>query len=352
MTDALPILAATCQSCHGAMPQFGAPVPLVDYGPLVDGAEGSRLVDRVAARVEAGTMPPVGSAQPTVAQRDTLVRWATCGERGVRRPAGTTVSRPPFESPAVAPEGLTAVDLTADDESIGSNVRDDYREFFFTDVVDRDLFVRRLESVVDETRVIHHLTLERAREGGGMRYLYTWAPGTGAFQFPEGGIRLRPTDRLRLEIHYNNGQALDGVTDSSGVRIYLDEPVGTEYLMADPGPGAFGWSIRPRSEGSWESTCTVREDVTALATMPHMHEIGSTFEVLVDGVTQLSLEGWSFENQLFYDLPLQLREGQELTVRCGYRNPRSESVFAGLRTEDEMCFAFTYITPASENFCR
>ena len=95
----------------------------------------------------------------------------------------------------------------------------------------------------------------------------------------------------------------------------------------------------------------MREAVTLLASMPHMHEIGTSFEVLVDGEEVLRLDGWSFENQLFYDLPLELEVGQELTVRCDYRNAGSAPVFAGLRTQDEMCFAFTYITPALEDFC-
>ena len=72
-------------------------------------------------------------------------------------------------------------------------------------------------------------------------------------------------------------------------------------------------------------------------------------KVLADEV--LRLDGWSFENQLFYDLPLALEAGQRLTVRCDNRNASADPVRAGLRTQDEMCFAFTYITPALENFC-
>ncbi|MEM7449642.1 MAG: hypothetical protein AAF355_15510 [Myxococcota bacterium] len=350
-TVALPVITSRCSQCHGDPPQFGAPFSLLEYDPLVVGSADARIVDRIALRVSEGTMPPVGAAQPTVEERNTLVQWASCGDETVGKKTGTIVNREPFVSPGTAPSDALEVDLTAGEFEVGANLIDDYQEFFFDGIVDRELFVQRLEAIVDESQVIHHLTLERARQDGAMRYLYTWAPGTGAFQFPDGGVRIRPTDQLRLEIHYNNGTGERGVRDSSGVRLFLGEPGGTEYLMADPGPGTSGWTVAPRSEGSAESTCEVSQSVQVLATMPHMHEIGDYFEILVDGQTELRLDGWSFENQLFYQFPLELNAGQELTVRCGFFNPGSTTVTAGLRTEDEMCFAFTYITPALEDFC-
>ncbi|MEO0325271.1 MAG: hypothetical protein AAF447_20100 [Myxococcota bacterium] len=346
-----PLLAQRCFGCHGDAPQFGAPFPLTEYAPLIEGPEGERIVDRMAFRIAEGSMPPVGAPQPELAERDTIVRWASCGNLGVEAPTGPSASRPPFMAPAEPPAGLTTVDVTAGGFVVDAADRDRYQDFFFSGVVDEERFIRRFEAVVDDARVVHHLTLERAQPGGAMRYLYTWAPGTGAFEFPEGGIRLGPDDELRLEIHYNNGASLPDVVDSSGVRLFLGEVAGTEYLMADPGPGAFGFSVPARSESTAETDCTVQQDVTVLATMPHMHEIGTSFEVLVDGEEVLRLDGWSFENQLFYDLPLALRAGQRLTVRCDFRNATSDAVRAGLRTEDEMCFAFTYITPAFEDFC-
>lgn len=345
------VVASNCGTCHGEEPDFGAPFSLTTYADLLVEVEGERIVDRMVTQVGAGLMPPIGAPDPTLAERDTIVQWASCGETRAMPPMGPMVSRPPFMSPTDAPAGLQTVDVTAEGYAVEADVRDRYVEFNFTNLVDEEMFIRRFEAIIDESRVLHHLTLQRRRTGSPMRYLYTWAPGTGPFEFPDGGIRLRPTDSLRLEVHYNNGAGLTGLEDSSGVRLYVDQPVGTEYLMADPGPGVFGFSVPARSDGTAEDTCTVTEDVTVLATMPHMHEVGTTFEILVDGEPQLTLDGWSFETQLFYEMPLELRAGQELTVRCGYTNMSSEIVRAGLRTEDEMCFAFTYITPALENFC-
>jgi len=190
-----------------------------------------------------------------------------------------------------------------------------------------------------------------------MKYLYAWAPGTGPFEFPGGGIRLGPEDTLRLQLHYNNGAGYDDVRDSSGVRIYIGPAEGKEYVMVDPGPGAFGFSIPPRQTSTAERTCYVHQPVDILATMPHMHEIGQEL-VIEHGhageelAPVLTLENWDFETQLFYELPLSLEVGDAFNVRCKFDNPTTEEVRAGTDTRDEMCYAFTYISPPRVDFCQ
>ncbi|MEM1414544.1 MAG: hypothetical protein AAGH15_06575 [Myxococcota bacterium] len=348
------LVAERCGTCHGEAPNFGAPFPIVDYAPLIEGPEGARIVDRMAVRVGEGSMPPVGIEQPSFSQRDAIVRWASCGEQTADPIGGTGASRPPFGSPAESPTGLETIDLLAEEFEVRVTDTDRYVDFDFANLTDEDVFIRRFEPVIDESRVLHHLTLRRGDPmmgDAGMEYVYAWAPGTGPFEFPEGGIRLTGDDVLRLQIHYNNGARLEDVRDSSGIRLYVGPVAGTEFVMSDPGPGAFGFSVPARSTETVERTCRVNSPVSVLTSMPHMHEIGQSFELLVDGEVQLSLEGWSFENQLFYELPLELDVGQELTVRCTFQNAGSDDVFAGPRTEDEMCYAFTYVSPATEGFC-
>ncbi len=347
------LVAERCGTCHGAEPTFGAPFPLLEYAALVAGDAGERIVDRMHVRVGEGSMPPTGVPWPTVEQRETIVDWASCGTGVVTVGEGAT--RPPFSSPGEPPAGLETIDLLAENFELGPNEIDRYVDIDFPNLTDEDVFIRRFEPVVDDARVIHHFTLRRGdpRFGdAGMQYLYAWAPGTGAFEFPEGGTRLSPGDNIRLQIHYNNGGRFDDVSDSSGVRLYVAPPGGTEHLMVDPGPGAFGFRIPARSVETVQDTCIVNEDVTVLAAAPHMHEIGRDFEVLVDGEQQLALEAWDFDSQIFYDMPLELRAGQELTIRCTFRNDESSDVFAGPRTQDEMCYLFTYVFPAVEDFCR
>jgi len=353
------VIEDRCGTCHGESPMFGAPFSLLDYAPLVAGEEGTRIVDRMHMQLEAGTMPPTGFTQPPAEDRDLIASWASCGAVRIMD-EGSNATRPPFVSPEEPPPGLETIDVTADAIAVGPDVLDRYNEFFFTNLVDEDVFIRRFEAVVDEARVVHHLTLQRGdaedEDAGEMKYLYAWAPGTGDFQFPSGGVRLRPGDVLRLEIHYNNGSRAEGVRDSSGVRLHIGAVEGDEYVMADPGPGALGFSIPARSEETVEATCEVHSPVRMLATMPHMHEIGDTFELEhtpAGGTSEMSLalRSWDFETQLFYDVPLDLEVGDQLTVRCGFVNPSDGTVRAGLRTQDEMCFAFSYVTPPDADFC-
>jgi hypothetical protein len=166
---------------------------------------------------------------------------------------------------------------------------------------------------------------------------------------------MEPGDRYVLQIHYNNGARVPDVIDETGVRLYYGPVEGPEYGMLAAGP--LGFVIPARSSGSAESGCTVTARTTVLAGMPHMHEIGSRFEQDVkrtDGTTDpfFSLRGWSFETQIFYDMPLILEPGDQLVTRCTWENPDDERVVSGVGTRDEMCFNFMYVTPPpKDRFC-
>ncbi len=349
-----PLVETHCGACHGEEPDNGAPFSLNTYDAIVAGGE-ARVVDVMGQLMAEFAMPPTGAPQPTLADRDAIAQWASCGEITVEDEGGLGSNRPVFHARGSDPEGTPSLDLTADSEPVSVDDRDRYHEVDFTGLVEEEMFITRMSPIVDESRVLHHLVLALVTDT--FTYMYTWAPGTGSIDFPGGGVRLRPTDVLRLQIHYNNGSRVEDVRDSSGVRLFLGEPEGREYAMVGPGPGATGFRIDPRDTTAIEKSCTIIDDAEALAVMPHMHEIGSAFEVDLerDGSTErlIGLTGWDFETQLFYELPVSLRAGDEWTVRCHYENPGSEAVVAGPATSDEMCFAFTYVTPPpSGAFCR
>lgn len=345
------VVMENCGTCHGTTPDFGAPFTLLDYAAITAGAEGERIVDEMHRQLFAGSMPPPGAARPTLDHANVIAGWASCGEVTIDNTSNA--SRPPFTSPEEAPDGLETIDLFANALAIAPDQLDNYQDIDFTNLTDEDVFIRRFDAVIDATQVVHHLTLRRGDPAMGdanMKYLYAWAPGTGAIEFPDGGVRLRPGDNLRLQIHYNNGAGLEGITDSSGVRLFVGPVQGLEYEMADPGPGASGFRIPARSTETVESTCEITESVRAIASMPHMHENGTAFDLLVQrgddaAISILELFSWSFETQLFYNLPIDLARGDQLTVRCEFENNTDSAVRAGPRTADEMCFAFTYVTP-------
>jgi hypothetical protein len=356
-----------CQKCHGEAPDFGAPYSLTDYDDLIAGTVGSRKVDRMVARMANKTMPPVGTAVPH-ADLDTMVGWASCGEAHPDHSIGLLVDRPVFEADAQAPEGMESFDLTADEFEITPETLNLYQCFTFDIPVGEERFLRRIEPLVDDSRVLHHIVLfhdtSKSTPLGARRcfnipadnlFLYTWAPGTGPIAFDDGGLRMKPGDRYTIQIHYNNGAGAEDVRDSSGVRIYHDEPTGTEYGMFAPGPLTF--QIPDGQETTIEGACEVDQPVTLVAGMPHMHEVGSEFHQIIqraDGTeeTLISLTGWSFELQYFYELPVQLNPGDRLLTRCVFDNQTGQTVRSGENTEDEMCFNFIYTTPAlPQSFC-
>jgi hypothetical protein len=347
-TNVLPIIDQYCSRCHGAEPDYGAPMSLLEYEPLVEGSDGLRTVDKMIDRLSVAEMPPSGNPMPSHGEYETLLAWASCGAEHFDYDNGLDASQPIWEAPNEAPLGTTSIDLTAEGHRVGINALDDYQFFTFSNLVAEDRFIRRIEPVIDETRVVHHITLQRMN--GNTDYLYTWAPGTGAIEFPDGGLRLTPGDGFFMNIHYNNGAGIEDVADWSGVRMWVGPTEGTEWVMLAPST----WDIRVPARGTADAVadCNVTEEFQILAGMPHMHEIGSAFEHVIqrgDGTeeTLIALTGWSFELQFFYEMSATVRPGDRMRLTCSYDNDKDRPVTAGQGTTDEMCFNFMYVTPPS-----
>lgn len=355
-----PLVESYCGNCHGEQPQFGAPFSLMDYDDLVAGSPGSRKVDRMAVRMADKTMPPPGTLVPH-ADLDTLVLWASCGELHPDHSVGLSSTAPVFEAPEEAPDGLDHFDLKAGDFAVGQNVLDLYQCFTFDVPVDAARFIRRMEPIVDDARVLHHIVvlkdIQRDFEVGaapcqgmpdGSVYLYAWAPGAGAIEFPDGGLRVEPGDRYVVQIHYNNGAGVPDAVDDSGMRFWIAEPEGPEYTMIAPGP--LNFNIPAGGVTEVTGTCRIPSAMTVLAGMPHMHEVGTEFRQVVarrDGTEEplIELTGWAFELQYFYHMPMELEAGDSLITTCTFDNQGTRAVHSGARTQDEMCFDFMYVTP-------
>lgn len=341
------ILADKCSECHGATPQFGAPYSLLEYDDLIEGAEGERKIDRVVITLVNEFMPPSNAPALTHVELDTLLGWASCGLEHPEEPSGVVVDREIWEAGPTPPPGAIAIDLTVDQEVVDIDDIDDYREFTFSNLVNEPMFIQRIEPVIDESRVLHHITLTRSI---GFPYLYAWAPGTGPIEFPDGGMAIGPGDSFTVQIHYNNGAGIPDAVDSSGIRIWVGDNVGTLYGMASPQ----SWNIFvPAGEQQVVThTCVATSSFNIIAGMPHMHKIGSTFEHTVErsnGTIEslVTLSGWSFESQYFYEINTHINAGDTLRMRCGYDNPGTTAVIAGQGTDDEMCFNFLVVEPAS-----
>jgi mono/diheme cytochrome c family protein len=358
-----PLIERYCGTCHGDVPSFGAPVALTGYDALTAPRAEGRLSARVAERTRDGTMPPTGMPRLPAEDAEAITRWASCGALGAPDAGGLVSSAAPLIAPDEAPVGLAQLDLLAPEHPVSVDTQDEYWCFVFDADLPGDRFVRRFEMVYGEPRVLHHLIVARdvdkqlapgnyACGGGegmpaGSQYLYAWAPGQQALQFPSGGLRVKPGDRLVVTIHYNNGARIPDVRDSSGVRLYLAPPEGTEYGMF--AVGSLGFTLAPRRRTEVASRCEIGTPTTLFGGMPHMHQLGSAFSTHLERAGErtplVSLTGWDFESQLFYSFPASLAPGDVLVTTCTYDNPRDEAVRFGEGTGDEMCNNFMYATP-------
>jgi hypothetical protein len=357
------MMERNCGQCHGEVPDFGAPNSLTDYDELIKGVEGQRPIDRIVARMDEDTMPPPAMARPPHVDRDTMVEWASCGLVHPDETVGLEVSREVFPEPEEMPVDTRQVNMIASDFEVGEFTLDLYQCFYFPSPTTGDELVKRIEPVIDESRVLHHLVLmeipgaidESSSSVCGTTFgdiIYAWAPGGGAIQFPNnGGFKIKSDKHYLVQTHYNNGAGIKDVKDNSGVWLYIGDANGPEYSMLSTGSGIPDISVPPGETAISSRTCTINKDLELLTGFPHMHSTGDTFRETiqrVDGGEELliDLTGWRFEAQFFYDMPIQLSEGDEITTTCTYLNLTDETVRGGLRTEDEMCFDFIYATPA------
>ncbi|MEZ4458752.1 MAG: hypothetical protein R3E66_03300 [bacterium] len=362
------IVQTHCATCHGGTPTYGAPQSLVTYEDLLVQRGDLTEAHLLATRVALGTMPPIGMPGVPDDEAEKLVQWASCGEQSLMPNSRLTSTAPVFLAPEDPPAGAQTIDMVANQFAVGEDVTDLYQCFTFDAGVDAEKFVKRIEVVEDKKDVLHHIVFLRDPQKkapaephncvgmpAGSDYLYAWAPGTGPIQFPEGGFRIRPDEQFVVQIHYNNGARVPNVRDSSGIRLYVDEPMGTEYGMIAPGPLAF--AIPGKTVKDVTGNCVMAEDWKVLAGMPHMHENGSAFKQVIkrkDGTEEpfIALTNWSFETQLFYGLPVDLKAGDTLVTTCTFDNQSLGAVSSGPRTQDEMCFNFMYVTPPpSARYC-
>ena len=361
------IFGEKCGLCHGTAPQFGAPFALSTYEDVTGERQAS-----IAQVLSNGTMPPAGQSMLTADERMLLSSWLNCGEIGTppdQLPAGGFSStRPILSDPGIIPENVDFFELRADNFQVPTNRSDRYECFTIEAPTSEPRFIKRIETIVGDARVLHHVVVipeSGGREPGthsscdqdnAFAMIYGWAPGQGALHFAEGGIKLEPGQALTLQIHYNNSARYDDAIDDSGVRIYHGAVEGPEVAVLSLGP--VGFEVAPRSREEVTGYCELPTDTKIIASFPHMHEMGASFKQVVtrDWIGQnidqdpvwedvITLDGWDFESQYVYDSPMNLQRGDLIKTSCMFENTTEEVLKFGEKTSDEMCFNFAYISP-------
>ena len=381
-SDIKPMLDTHCTRCH--MPGGQG------VGDFTDDTEAMALGERMAARVDAGEMPPPVS-DPSCRdyegsehlfmpdeKRALLREWVDAG-----KPSGDVSEY--VATPPVVPE-LEQVDLEILLENPytpsftdAQNPGNEYRCFVIEHNQPEDFFLTAMKPIIDAEELVHHIVLfKMPREeiwedydpfdgkdcidgsGGadldGM--IAGWAPGALPVVLEEGmGLSVGADDVLVMQMHYfQSGSDSGAVSDQSGYQFTVSESVTTPIRMIPA--GMFDFTIPAGAEDHSESdTIDLPGNVglTVYGMFPHMHVLGSKYRVWADnnGVETCAAQGdYDFDNQLTYMFkePIDVAPGSKINIECTWNNspsnpdlihnPPQETSY-GERTDEEMCFAFT-----------
>lgn len=388
--DVAPIVAHSCDGCHAP---GGVGTPTWD-GPEAAAAWAPAIADAVAGR----RMPPWQASDGCNdydsdlslddADIATLVAWADGGA-----PLGDPLTAAPIGTPFEAP-GLARTDLElrmpAPYTPSAREGSDDYRCFLLEWPYEQDVWVTGYEVRPGDLSTVHHVipfiiepgsagtyeALDDAEEGAGytcygspgggltalanMRWMGSWAPGSGAAVLPEGkGIRVRPGSLIAYQVHYNLAATPDPGADLSGLALQIE----TERQ---------GWAdIQPWTDVAWVAGAGMEipaqtDGVQHRFSYPigegeagfsfhsasvHMHQLGRGARMWIehaDGseTCLVDYQDYDFNWQRGYRLrePVAVGPGDTVQLSCTWDNPTDADVRWGDGTGDEMCLGISLLT--------
>lgn len=405
--DILPVFVQQCQGCHAA--GGIGPFDLSDYETARD------LAPVIAIVTQARTMPPFNANNEGICntfqdarwlsdeQIDLLSEWAQTGAR--EGDPTTAVPQPPELTQLAGddiadhpmPEGYVPIADASSELGV-----DDYQCFKVDlGIADAPRYLTGYEVIPGNEAVTHHLvgflvdpeangllgtngdlidTLDAASpdqpgwdcfgaagNGVGVEGTpVTWAPGGGAFNFPEGtGIRIDPGYVLVAQMHYNLVNGIE--PDATVLRLSWADEVEREAVNALQdkflAAGFSGGGITiPAGEESWtwQWDDQVRdfsgrmngwEQVEILGVLPHMHSLGRRMQVDFfrgpdsEAECGLFVDRWDYQWQqgFMYETPFILDPNDTIRVTCEWdTTSRTEDVAPGLGTQNEMCLLGLY----------
>jgi hypothetical protein len=185
--------------------------------------------------------------------------------------------------------------------------------------------------------------------------LHVWSVGGGDLVLPSDAGLLLPsgTQRFVVEAHTLRVGGTPGEPGRARICRGPAEPLHPAALMGLSAPVP---AIRPMHEEISERSCTLSGGFHFFSVWPHMHLVGEQItadleRVVGDTTPLVGVTTWDFHRQRTYPLDVDAVAGDQVRVRCVWRNPTAEYVLPGPRTADEMCNAVFIGWPASSAFC-
>jgi len=395
--DVDAVLRSKCQSCHGAVPLNGAPVPLVTYGDTQAPAVSSPTMSVwqvMKTRVHSTTMsvmPPRNQPALTSAELASLDAWfaagapagtKACGTSGAGGASGGAGGARGISTPGVGPESLPckpthyfrahAEGSASAKYPVPNPSQDSYICFNFKSPFAPGEQATAWAPITDDARVIHHwilygtnapLTDGTITNGCEITTLLAthvagWAPGGENAVFdPDVGLSLE-YPYYQLQVHYNN-QRYNDAADASGV-AFCSTTTPRQNTAGIVVVGNMLFSI-PSNANDYpvNNSCTNlsadgKTPLTVVDTSPHMHLLGTGFRTQhmrgsmdLGDLSNIPLGTWSFDGQKAYAVSprRQVLPGDTLRTTCYYDNPNPNAVNFGPKTSDEMCFNFLTVYP-------
>jgi len=381
--DVDKVLATNCRSCHGASPQFGAPMPLVTYADLTAPAKGDpskKTYELVAAKIDGTTdrMPPPPNAPLADDAKATLKNWVAAGAPSSTEACGTGPGPGPDTSGIACKPDLTIAPASAYEMPLESG--DEYVCYGVELSRPTPTHITGFAPRIDNAKIVHHIVLfeadsaypavpQKCNSGGSLqwRMVMGWAPGGKGLEMPpEAGFPIKSdgtSTHYVVQMHYSNPQGLSGQKDTSGFDVCTSAPrkyeadvlaFGTQQIQIEPGQTlAKECSVTiPKPSSQFPIKLA---GIHLFAAMPHMHQLGT------DMTTTLTRAGappqdlgtvtaWSFDTQAWLKIGtapggVVTTEDDVITTKCTWKNTSGQRVTFGENTADEMCYSFTLYYP-------
>jgi Tfp pilus assembly protein PilF/mono/diheme cytochrome c family protein len=380
--DIAPLVFAQCASCH--RPEGSAPFSLLTY------ADVKRHAHDIATLTANRSMPPwkpepghgdfVGTRRLGDDQIALIARWVADGA-----PEGEPAALPPAPRWSGAWRlGEPDLVLTMDRPyALRASGDDMYRHFVLPIPIPATRYVKAWELRVNNTRVVHHATMEIDPTGRSRHldeqdpepgyegliahtaqapdgFFLDWAPGHTPYVAPEGmSFPIDAHSDLVLMLHMRPSGKPEVVQVSVGLyfsatpptrvpamlrltRQDLDIPAGERHAVVT-------------------SSYTLPVDIDVFTVQPHAHYLARQIEgfaTLPDGTTRwlLLIKDWSFNWQdvYRYTTPVFLPAGTTVVMRWTYDNSTDNPlnpnrpprrVTFGQRTSDEMSELWFQVFP-------
>ncbi len=254
-----------------------------------------------------------------------------------------------------------------------------YSCFEFTFQLDQLGHVVGFVPHIDDAAHVHHFVLSKLEQpsnfGDGYQcfdlegeMVWTWAPGGGDWWLPpDAGFLVGDGPggevTFRLQVHYNNPLGDEGVTDSSGLDLYVTKNL-RPHAAGTMVFGDIGGINIPPGESAFEhvATCSgqntsqiLAEPMHVFGSAMHAHNIGSVLwsEVWKGGEFAYELnrdDPYLFDSQHMNAVDFVIEPGDEVQTHCIYDSTdRTAPTLGGPGTENEMCWNVVTYWPRVPN---